>query len=69
VMEKYLGGLLSTERANYYRALANDAIQKAQAASEPSRRAECLSQASGWHALAVEAGRVEVVLPSQSTPR
>jgi hypothetical protein len=56
-MGKDFGGLLSAERANYYRALANDAIQKAQAASEPGRRAECVSQASGWHALAMEAER------------
>ena len=50
-MDKDLGGLLSAERASYYRELANDAIQKAQATSDHGRRAECISQAAGWLAL------------------
>jgi hypothetical protein len=49
--------LPSEQRAERYRQLANDAMQKAQGTSDPERRAEYITMATSWHNLAVETER------------
>jgi hypothetical protein len=68
-MEKNLSVLRSAERASRYREFANEAIQKADGATDPAQRAECVCIASNWHALAVEAERIGAGLPSQMESR
>jgi hypothetical protein len=49
--------LPSDQRAERYRQVASEAIQKAQETSDPERRAEYLMMATSWYNLAVEAER------------
>jgi hypothetical protein len=44
-------------RAERYRQVASEAMQKAQDTTDPERRAEYLTMAAGWHNLAVETER------------
>lgn len=52
-----LASLPLEERAERYRQFGAEAVKKAQEATDPDRRAEYLTMASGWHAMAVEAER------------
>ena len=52
-----LASLPLEQRAERYRQLAAQAVTKAQEETDPDRRAEFLTKASGWHAMAVEAER------------
>ena len=56
-MGQLLASLPPEQRAERYRQFANDAMKKAQDSKDPDRRAEFLTLASGWHAMAVEAER------------
>jgi hypothetical protein len=65
-MEIDFRGLHWTERAMRYRELAKDAFHRSQSACDVRQRTEYLFQASGWHALAVDAERGDVVSGSLS---
>jgi hypothetical protein len=49
-----LSSLPAAKRAKLYREFAADAIQRSQAATDETLRADHLSMAAGWRALAVE---------------
>src|SRR5258708_20686482 len=49
--------LPSDQRAERYRQVASEAIQKAKETRDPERRAEYLMMAASWHNLAVETER------------
>lgn len=52
-----LASLPPEQRAERYRQFASQAVVKSQEATDPDRKAEYLTMASGWHTLAVEAER------------
>ena len=56
-MGKLLASLPLEQRAERYRQLAAQAVIKAREETDPGLRAEYLTMASGWHAMAVEAER------------
>ena len=65
VKDRKLSGLHSADRAGHYREFANEAMQKAELASDPLQHAQYLSIASKWHALAVDAEHIGGGPPSQ----
>ena len=52
-----LASLPIEQRAERYRQFAAHAVIRAQETTDPDQRAEYLTMASGWHAMAVEAER------------
>jgi len=56
-MGQLLASLPPEQRAERYRQFAAHAVTKAQETTDPERRADYLTMASGWHAMAVEAER------------
>jgi hypothetical protein len=45
------------QRADHYRRLANETMNKAKEVQDPEKRAGFLTMASGWHAMAIEIER------------
>jgi hypothetical protein len=54
---QFLSALPRGQRAARYRRFAVEAVLRAREAFNPDQRAEYLTMASGWHAMAVEAER------------
>ena len=57
-MGQLLASLPPEQRAERYRQFAAHAVTKAQETTDPERRADYLTMASGWHAVALEAERL-----------
>jgi hypothetical protein len=68
-MAEFFGELPPRERVKRYRLLAAEAYARAQGAADATSRAQYLTIANGWHALAVEAEHAaELTLPDAATP-
>lgn len=65
----YLDALPVKERLVRYRQLARDTLIQAFAATDPQARADFLSMASSWHALAAELEKTKLSpVPPKGTP-